>query len=191
MITCQSALCTYVLMCQRAFRAHVLKYQRVLRAYVVMCQRANLSCVLISQRALHACVLLCLSALHTYLLTCQRTLRAYVLTCQRVLCAYVLSCQHFLYAYVPTCFCVLTCSCDITSNNKNKFLITCFRYIFGTFSLSFSCKIKLYMKSARQTWMSLETFFWRIQLYIPIYLLLGTIKWLDFGLSKTLRVIVS
>ena len=36
---------------------------------------------------------------------------------------------------------------------------------------SVSCKIKLYLKSARQAGMSLEKLFWKILLYILAYLL--------------------
>ena len=52
----------------------------------------------------------------------RRTLRAYVLTCQRALRA--------LRASVPCVLCVATCSRAITTNNNNKFSITCFPYIF-------------------------------------------------------------
>ena len=68
-----------------------------------------------------------LRALHFYVLTCQRALCAYVLTSQRVLRAYVLLNQRALrafYAYVPTFLGA------ITTNNKNKFSIICFPYIF-------------------------------------------------------------
>ena len=75
------------------------------------------------------------------MLTCQRVLHAYVLTCQRTLRICVLTCSR---AYVP---CVPKCSRAITSINKCKVSMTCFTLIFGTFSLSFSWEIKLYMKS--------------------------------------------
>ena len=106
-----------------------------------------------------------------YTLTCQRTLCAYLLTGQLVLRAYVLTCQHASGALVLMCLTcsqsnvpfVPTCSRAVTSNNKNKFSMTCFTYIFGTFLLSFSGELKLYMKSARQAGMSLEIFILRIQ----------------------------
>ena len=64
-----------------------------------------------------------------YLPTCQRALRAYVLTCQRVLRAF--------------CACVPMCSLDATPNNKNKFSIICFPYIFVIVLSLFLCQIKL------------------------------------------------
>ena len=66
-------------------------------------------------------------ALRAYVLAYQRPLRAYLLTCQRALCAYVLTCQRALRAYVPF---VSMCSRAITTNNKTKFSIICFPYIF-------------------------------------------------------------
>ena len=73
----------------------------------------------------------------------------YVLTCQHALCAYVLTCQRALHAHVPTCLvclrahvitcslanmpcvlCMPMCSRTITTNDKDKFSITCFPYIF-------------------------------------------------------------
>ena len=50
------------------------------------------------------------------------------------------------------------CAHAITSNNKNKFLMTCFTSFSGTFSMSFSCEIKLHMKNAQKAGISLETF---------------------------------
>ena len=100
-------------------------------------------------RALRAHVPTCFVCLSAYVPTC---LVAYVLTCQRVLHAHVFKSQRALRAYVLTCSrakvpCMCSCSRTITSNNKNKFSMTCFTQIFGTFSSSFSCEIKLYMKS--------------------------------------------
>ena len=102
-------------------------------------------------------------------LTCSRALRAqvlYVLRCQRALRASVpcmLSCSRDNVSYVPSCLCVPTRSCAITSNMKNiKFSMTCFSYIFGIFSLSFSCEIKLYLKNPRQAGMSPIFFFFLI-----------------------------
>ena len=80
---------------------------------------------------LHAPVPMCLVCLHAHVSTCLACLRAHV--------PFVLTCLH---ANVP---CVHKCSCVITSNNKNKFSMTCFTYIFGTFSLSFSWEIKLFV----------------------------------------------
>ena len=86
-------------------------------------------------------VFTCQRALCAYVPTCQGALRAYMLTCQRALCAYVLTC---LVCLLPTCLACFACSCanapcmlcvpmcphTITTNNKNKFSITCFPYIF-------------------------------------------------------------
>ena len=106
-----------------------------------------------------------LRVLYIYYST-KRALRAqvlYVLRCQRVLRASVpcmLSCSRDNVSYVPSCLCVPTRSCAITSNMKNiKFSMTCFSFIFGIFSLSFSCEIKLYLKNPRQAGMSPIFFF--------------------------------
>ena len=69
----------------------------------------------------------CQRALRAYVLAYQRPLRAYLLTCQRALCAYVLTGQRALRAYVPF---MSMCSRAITTNNKTKFSIICFPYIF-------------------------------------------------------------
>ena len=75
-----------------------------------------------------------------YLPTCQRAFRVYVLTCQRVLLTYVSTCQRALCAF---CAYVPTCSLDATTNNKNKFSIICFPYIFVIVLSLFLCQIKL------------------------------------------------
>ena len=107
----------------------------------------------------------CLCAHMPTCLVCQCALHGYVLTCQHALHTYVpcvLTCKHALYAYMLTCLVCLRVHmhiynvcltahvlklCAITSNNKNKFSMTCFTYTFHTFSLSFSWEIKLYMTS--------------------------------------------
>ena len=134
-----------VLTCSRALRAYVLRWQRALRGYVLTW---HVSCVLTGPRVIMPCVLTCSRALHVYVLTCPACSRAHVLTC-------------------------FTCSRAITSNNKIKLGITCFTQIFGTFSLSFSCEIKLHIKSVRQAGMPLKTFILRIQWYIPVFFLPG------------------
>ena len=48
---------------------------------------------------------------------------AYVLTCQRVLRVYMITCSR---ASVPCVLCVPTCSRATTTNDKDKFSITCF-----------------------------------------------------------------
>ena len=119
-------------------------------------------------------------ALHTYVLTCQRALRAYLLTCQRVLRAHVLTCQRVLRVYV------LTCSRAITTNDKDKFSITCFPYIFVIvlgymFSVNFcNCLFPVKWK----LWYILTS----QKLLMGVYDHLCKMKWFDFCLSITLRV---
>ena len=94
--------------------------------YVLLCQ---LPCLITCLRAymltcLHA---LCAYVLRAYVLTCLACLHAYVpcmLTCQRVLYVYVLTCQHLCM------LCMSTSSHAITTNDQDKFSITCFPYIF-------------------------------------------------------------
>ena len=95
---------------------------RTLRAHVPTC----LAC-------LRAQMPTCLACLRAHVSTCQRALRACILTCQSVLRAYVLTCQRALRALratMPCVLCVLTPSRAITTDNKNKFPITCFPYIY-------------------------------------------------------------
>ena len=113
-----------------------------------------------SQLVLHAYVLTRQHALRAYELTCQLVLRTYVLaslTCSRDHVLKFLMCSRanvFLRAYVFICY---------NFKYRKKFSII--------FSLSFSCEIKLCLKSPRQAGMSLEAFFGGIQLYIPAYIL--------------------
>ena len=76
--------------------------------------------------------------------TCRACLRAHVPTFLVCLSALVSACLACLRAHVPTCFacsrgnvpcmlCVPTCSRAITTNDKNKFSITCFPYILWLF----------------------------------------------------------
>ena len=110
-----------------------------------------------------------------YAFTCQPPFRAYVPTGQHALRAPVpaLTCLTRSRAHQPTYLARLRSHRAITSNNKNKFSMACFTQILGTFLLSFSFKIKLHMKSARQAEMSLKTFILRIQQYILALLLPG------------------
>ena len=165
---------SYLLTCQRAFRAYLLMCQRALCAYVPTC-------------------LTCLRAHVTTSLVC---FRGHVPTCLSCLCAHVPTCLTCLRGHVP---CVPNCSCGITSNNKNKFSMTCFTYIFGTFSLSFLWKIKLYMNSiyGKQEclWKHLlsefsstfRTFSYQAEAFNGCYNKLCTIKWFDLCLSRTLN----
>ena len=81
-----------------------------------------------------------LRALRTHVPTCLACLRAIVPTCLACLRDHVPKCAACLRTHVPTCLacfawsranvlCVPTCSRAITTNNKNKFSITCFPYI--------------------------------------------------------------
>ena len=119
---------------------------RALRAHVPTC----FACLRALVRTCFACLRAQLAALRAYVLTCRRALRAFC-------------------AYVPTC------SRDVTTNNKNKFSIICFPYIF-VIVLSFSCQIKL-------------LFLLLIPAFNKCYDRLCKIKWFDFCLNITLRVI--
>ena len=68
-----------------------------------------------------------------------RPLRGHVPTCIACLRAHVLTCLACLRAHVP---CVSTCSRDIITNNKNKFSITSFPYIFVIILCLFPVKEK-------------------------------------------------
>ena len=130
----------------------------------------------------------CQRVLRAYVLTCQLALSAYVLTCKHVLCAYVLTCQRALRAYVLTCQSALralrayvsTCSRAVTANKKNKFSILCFPFIF-VIALSFFLlwnKTYIFLHCSYQA-----------EAFNGCYDRLCTIKWFDFCLSITLRVI--
>ena len=108
---------------------------------------------------------------------CFACLRANVPTCVTCSCAQVPTCLASSRAHVQRCFMCsrahVSTSRALTSNNNNKFLMTCFNQISGTFSLSFSCEMKRHNKSARQARISLETFILRTPQYIPAFLLPG------------------
>ena len=123
---------------------------------------------LTSQGALRAHVPTRFARSRAHASTRQRALRAYMLTCQRALRAFLLTCHFALRAHVPmflTCLrgnlsCVPTCLRALTSNNKNKFSMTCFSSIWN--------KTVYDLKSA-PAWMSLETSILRFQFYIPAF----------------------
>ena len=122
-----------------ALRAHVPTCLTCLRAHVPTCLTY-----------LRAHVLTCLTCLRAHVQTCLACLRAHVSTYLACLCAQVSTCFACSRPNVPCVLkcsrtCVPKCSRAITSNNKNKFSMTCFTYIFGTFSLSFSWEIKLFV----------------------------------------------
>ena len=84
------------------------------------------------------CMLTCSCALHAYVLMCHCALRAYMLTCLPCFCAHAPMCLVCLGAHVSMCLACLhahylaclhahvqACPRAKTSNNKNKFSITC------------------------------------------------------------------
>ena len=93
--------------------------------------------------------------------------------------------------------CAPRCSRAITSHKKHKFSMRCLNETFGSF-LSFSCEIKLHMKSARQAGMSLHSFWefsskflhfsFQVEAFNGCHDKLCVIKWFDFCLSRTLRI---
>ena len=140
--------------------------------YLLTCSRVNLSCVLTYSRANMSCshtnvccVLTCSCTNVSCVLTSSCGNMPFVLThlCDNALCVlYML--PHYMCC-VLTCSrvnvpCVLTCSRTITWNNKKCFQWHVLLRSFYTFSLSFSCKMRLYVKSASQAGMSLEIFIW-------------------------------
>ena len=129
--------------------------------YLLTCSRVNLSCVLTYSRANMSCshtnvccVLTCSCTNVSCVLTSSCGNMPFVLThlCDNVLCV--------LYMLPHYMCCVLTCSRTITWNNKKCFQWHVLLRSFYTFSLSFSCKMRLYVKSASQAGMSLEIFIW-------------------------------
>ena len=148
---CLVRLQAHIPTCFPCLRAHVPKYLAWLHAHLPTCLACSRAYML---RVLGGHVTTCL--------TCSSANVHCVLTCSHANVASVLQCSR---ANVPY---VLTCKTCITSNNKNKFSMTCFPQIFGTFSLPFSCKIRLYMKIIRRNG-ELE-FILRIQQYISALL---------------------
>ena len=145
---------------------------------------------------LWVCYIECLTCLRDNvpcLLTCSRAHVSCVLKCWR---ANVLTCS---FANVP---CVPTYSCAMTSNNKKSFQWHTFLTIL-VLSLFFFLWNKTKYKMSWQARMSLETFALRIQEFSRTFLQfsyqvvalngwcgkLCTVKWFDFCLSRTLRVI--
>ena len=137
MLTCQRALhahmpclaCSYAVPC-------MLSFQRALRAYV--------PCMLTYSCASIACVLMCSMPC---VLMCSCTYVPCMLTCS---CAYVpctLMCSQANVSCMLTCscvnmsclLCVPMCSHAITTNDRDKFSIICFPYIF-VIVLSFPVK---------------------------------------------------
>ena len=155
MFTCQRALCAYVLMCQCVLLAHILTYQSAMRANVLKWQRTLRAYVFTCQRVLRDYVLACLACSRAHVLTCFN-----VVTYQRTFACLPVDKQRYqkyqMYIFMSNIISNIKYQiAKIPSNIKNKFSITCFLYIFDIFSFSFSCEIKLYLKSPRQARMSI------------------------------------
>ena len=166
---CLACFCAHTPTCLACLGCHITTCLACICSHVPMrlacfCAHVNVPCMLKCQRALHAYVLICWGVLHAnvpHVLTCLHGNVASMLMCSCANMPYMLM---YSYVNVP---CMSMCSHARTSNNKNKFSMTCFTKIFDTFS----CEIKLYMKSAQQAEMSLETFILIIQQCIPAFLL--------------------
>ena len=107
----------------------------------------------------------------TNLLTCScaHAVRAYMLTCQRTLHAYVFTCQHALHAYVSTCLACLRAhvSTYLACLRANvSWMLFCYCTVVHSCFFSYQAKAfnEWYDKRFR-------------------------IKWFDFCLSRTLRII--
>ena len=116
MLTCSCALHAYVLMCHCALRAYMLTCLPCFCAHAPMC----LVC-------LCAHMPMCLACLHAHMPTCFACLRAHVPMCLVCLGAHVSMCLACLHAHYLACLHahVQACPRAKTSNNKNKFSITC------------------------------------------------------------------
>ena len=161
-----------------------------------MCSRANVSCVFMCLRANVSCVLTCSRANVLYVLTCSRANVPCVFTCPRASVPCVLTCSRANVLCVLVCsranvscvltwsrtniLCVLTSSRAITTNNKNKFSVTSLPYIFV---------IALCLFPVKQNCCTFLHFFYQAEAFNRCSDKLCTIKWFDFCLSITLRVI--
>ena len=108
----------------------------------LVCVHAHVPCVLACLRVLRAympCVLRCLSCLRAivpWVLRCSRICVPGALKCSRVNVFCVSTRSHdqvlarTLCAHVSTCLACFVCSRAITTNDKYRFSITCFPYIF-------------------------------------------------------------
>ena len=135
----------YMLMCQHALRGYMLLCQSTLHVYVLTFLHALCAYVLTCPRVLHAYVL---SAYVPCVRRCLRTSMACLLTCSRASVPCVLACSYasvscvllWLRAHVPTCLACFPCIRAITINDKDKFSIICFPYIFViVFHFLFDC----------------------------------------------------
>ena len=136
-ITCQRVLCAYIFTIPTwlaGIRTHMPRCLACLHAHVP----TRLPCILSHVPACLSCLLshvpTCLACLCAQVPTYFACLHTYLAAC---LACLVVTCQHILHAYLP---CAPTCSRAITSNNKNKFSMSCFGKIFGTFFCLFLAK---------------------------------------------------
>ena len=99
---------------------------------VLTCSHANVRSMLMCSRAYMPCVLMCLHATVPCVLTCWRVYMPCMLTCSRanLSCMSMCSCLACSHVNMPCVLCVPMCSCAITANDKYRFSITCFPYIF-------------------------------------------------------------
>ena len=119
MPTCLACLPAHVPTCLACLGAHVPT------CLACTCSLANLPCVLTCWRANVPCLLMCSRANVLCVLTCSRA---------------NVACVLFAPVY-------LTCSRAITTNNKNKFSIKCFPYIFVIVMSFFFLRNKAVMRT--------------------------------------------
>ena len=119
-------------------------------------------------------MLTCLACLRAHLPTCLACLRTHVPTCLACLLAHVPTCIAWLLAHVLTRLACFSCL------PAYVLTIICFPYIFVIVLSFFSCEIKL---------LYILTFSYQAEVFNGCCDRLCTIKWFDFCLSMTLRVI--
>ena len=122
----------------RALRAYVPTCLACLRFFalcVLTCSHANESCVLICSRANVPCT--CKAHSRAQVATCLACSRAQVLTCLVSLRAHVIT---WSLANISCMLCVPTCSRALTTNDKDKFSMKFFPYIFVIVLCIFSMK---------------------------------------------------
>ena len=107
---------------------------RALRAYVLMClacPRGNVPCVLTCSYASVSCVITCSRVSVPCMLMCSHGNVSCVLTYSSANAFGMLMCSR---VEMPCVLFSPTCLRAITTNNKNKFSVTWFPYIFGAWN---------------------------------------------------------
>ena len=117
-------------------------------------------------------------AFGTYVLTCQRVLRVYLLACSRANVPCMVMC---LRVNVPWVLWVPTCSRAKTTINENRISITYFPHIFVIVLCLFPVKLNC---------CTFLHFSYQSEAFNGCYNKFCTIKWFDFRLSTTLRVVL-